>query len=486
MVLLRGVLRTAVPYLVVAAVFTSFGRPDRAGVFGPASVKAGEPSPESKASTRGRPDSTPLEEAVSAFNQRAAAYLRPWIERGDLSAEQLPTALTAEQVVSAIRNWEPSTEAAKRAHPIYERIAATKMLPQRADLTFRLQWYPYDEHGRTDDEYEHWLWIINLDVFTSETTGYGHLVGRQSLVRRALLGTSPGYTWIINPRDLKPAPGTPTRPSGMSTGEIHTVIDEASDGSLLVTASWLEAAGGREGVDLRAVAFDAHGTRYLLDRHSLGSHSPLIGGLHRMARFRLDPALLPLSKARHLGFEALTADGLRIAAQAALRRAREQGIEVLPWPELDQPYAFALTAADGKRIESKELRGKVVLIDCWASWCGPCMAHVPLLKELYRKWHPEGLEIVGVSFDSSVQDAKAAYAAHEIPWSLVVVPDDDEVRQLWDEAARVPPIPRYLLIDRSGIVRADLSSPKIAEELQEKIKMLIDSRSDEGSSDQAR
>ena len=134
---------------------------------------------------------------------------------------------------------------------------------------------------------------------------------------------------------------------------------------------------------------------------------------------------------------------------------------------------------DSKVIESGRLQGKVLLIDCWATWCGPCIREMSALKQIYDKWHPKGLEIVGVSLDENAESAQAAHDRLQIPWSLFVVPTGEEARQLWEEAARIRGLPRYLLIDRQGVLRADLSSsPGVEEKLEQNIAALVQGSSD--------
>src|SRR5882762_4870715 len=77
--------------------------------------------------------------------------------------------------------------------------------------------------------------------------------------------------------------------------------------------------------------------------------------------------------------------------------------------DVDQtkPLDLAVTAVDGSKIDLSKLRGKVVLIDFWATWCPPCREEVPNVVAAYQKYHGQGFEIVGVSLD---QDKDAMLA----------------------------------------------------------------------------
>jgi thiol-disulfide isomerase/thioredoxin len=118
-----------------------------------------------------------------------------------------------------------------------------------------------------------------------------------------------------------------------------------------------------------------------------------------------------------------------------------------------KPIDLKFTAADGREVDLEKLRGQVVLLDFWASWCGPCISAMPEVVATYRKLHDKGFEIVGISLDEDKAAMEAAIKKHEMTW-----PQHFDGKAWKNEIAErfgIQQIPAMWLLDRKGMVRGD-------------------------------
>ena len=83
----------------------------------------------------------------------------------------------------------------------------------------------------------------------------------------------------------------------------------------------------------------------------------------------------------------------------SVREVASGRLEILEMPR--RPLSLKFTAADGREVDLAKLRGKVVLIDFWATWCVPCIEEMPHVRAAYQKYHDKGFEVVGISFENS-------------------------------------------------------------------------------------
>lgn len=128
------------------------------------------------------------------------------------------------------------------------------------------------------------------------------------------------------------------------------------------------------------------------------------------------------------------------------------------------------TLTNGQPLDWPALRGKVVLVDFWATWCQPCLKLLPELEQLHAKYHNQGLEIVGVSLDNDRKALDGFLANRQLPWPILAnvagkspeIPEQNAVRY------GVEAIPVVILVDKQGkAVATGLHGEKLAERVRQ-------------------
>ena len=109
--------------------------------------------------------------------------------------------------------------------------------------------------------------------------------------------------------------------------------------------------------------------------------------------------------------------------------------------------AFSMKDLNGKPVTNKSLKGKVVLLDFWATWCGPCKMASPLMETLHKKYSGKGLVVIG----ANIQDPKGAAAKYkkEHKYSFLFTTGGEELMR----KAGFTGIPGFVFVDKKGIVR---------------------------------
>jgi thiol-disulfide isomerase/thioredoxin len=116
-----------------------------------------------------------------------------------------------------------------------------------------------------------------------------------------------------------------------------------------------------------------------------------------------------------------------------------------------KPLPLKFKAADAKEFDITKLKGKVVLVDFWASWCGPCVAQMPRIHALYEKHHAAGFEIVGINMDSDRGRFEQMREQAKMIWPHYF--DGKRWENVLAVDFGVSSIPALWLVDRKGIVR---------------------------------
>ena len=149
----------------------------------------------------------------------------------------------------------------------------------------------------------------------------------------------------------------------------------------------------------------------------------------------------------------------------ALERLRSS----LNQPALGDTMDIKFTAIDGEIFDLSEMKNKVVLVDFWATWCGPCLKELPTLKSAYEKHHVEGFEILGISLDQDQNALKDFLKAQKMTW-----PQQFDAKGWENEFAKkfgISSIPATFLIGKDGKIAAkNLHGPALEQKIVELLK----------------
>jgi cytochrome c-type biogenesis protein len=130
---------------------------------------------------------------------------------------------------------------------------------------------------------------------------------------------------------------------------------------------------------------------------------------------------------------------------------------------------FALDKLEGQQLRLSELRGRVVMLNFWATWCGPCRAEIPELNAMQKDLKDQGLTIIGVSWDDTAEGVREFQ--QELPQDYTILMNGEGVQSLF---GGIPSLPTTYIIDREGRIRQKIIGARGRTVFEAAIKPLLD------------
>jgi len=167
-----------------------------------------------------------------------------------------------------------------------------------------------------------------------------------------------------------------------------------------------------------------------------------------------------------LGLVALGLGSVACAPQEPARKALKDDKDRKKAPD------FELKDVSGKAVRLSDYRGKVVLLDFWATWCGPCNIEIPWFEDFQRKYKDRGFEVLGVSMDDDGWKAITPFVAEKKINYRIVLGDD----MTGDQYGGVEALPTTFVIDRDGRIASVHVGLANRKDFEDAIEKLLDAR----------